>query len=441
MKLPYKNRFKLSINSNEIIITYIAFLGMFARLLPFQKAFEAIVMLDAIYLFGMRKKYSKVFTRHIDITVCLILTMVLFTLSALLHVDFQIIISNIHSSIKPMLLFLIVLAIATYNRPVISNFLAKSFWLFNLFWVANIVVLYFQISGVHLFIRGDWLALNPYYPDLCSGLFGFNGTHKLALYACFMLVYNIVYSKIWCKHAGRLVIIYTLITEVIMLLLSLQNDNIMIYVLIPMCYGTYWLFDMQWSGRKIGKKVKRIFATVAVLLVAIYFMVSTEQFQQEYWPRIIWRINRILFFNSGKYTLGGSNERLAIAEYALSQPDGWLLGKGVGMVRWGDAESFGFMHFGLNSLGSFITLGGIWFLVLNLAMYARISSCLAYANRNKDHYIGYYLICIIVYLVFSIYTIPLSDLITSIWISFIFVVLGQLRVYYCESRKPVSTIK
>ena len=97
--------------------------------------------------------------------------------------------------------------------------------LLNSWWVLNVVILLVQVSGIPLFIKSQWLAEPHMYEDLCCGLFGKNRTHVMSLYACFIAIYNIELSKRMSKVKQKRLLGMVLVTETIMLMCSLINDN------------------------------------------------------------------------------------------------------------------------------------------------------------------------------------------------------------------------
>ena len=421
----------VSISITRTILFYIAILGMFVRYLGHPKVWEFILAMLVLYLFVGNRKYKLFFHKNIDIVIELIAIAVLFTFSALEYINPHTTLVNLAASFFPGLIAITLASISVQNNREINRFFSGSFWLFNAFWIANIVVVYLQVTGNHIFIKPEWLAKNSFYPDLCAGLFGFNGTHKLAVFSCFILIYNLVFTKVWNRKKRTVIGIYMVVTEAAMLLLSIRNENLMIYILLPCFFAVYWFFDMYWSDRKLTKKMKRVMIAIALVLGLSMLVFRIPFVREQYLPIITARISRVVFFGSGLYSVSGSNERFAIAQFALSTSKGWFFGHGVGMVEWGEEGSFGFHHYGLNSLGTFINLGGIWYFLIKLLLYSTIAAIFAYDNRKNDkkHYYKYQATCLALYFILTSCTIPFSDMSTTVWIMMIFCVLGQLRHY------------
>lgn len=413
------------------ILTYTMLMCMFIRYVEHARFWEIGIIICVVYLFAISKKYAVVF-RSVFFFSILSISILLYICSSIKTFNIINILTNSEQLFFPIIIATILLSIALGNPRCLSDFLVSKWWLFNIFWIVNLIVVYLQINGHHIFIKKEWLDLNDYYPDLCAGLFGFNGTHKLTAYSCFILIYNLAFAKIWRKNKSKIIIVYTAITEGIMLYLSVGNENLMIYILLPLCFGLYWLFELLWSKRTLSKKTKRILIAIFMIVVVVLFVVQLPIVQQKYLPVISQRINKVLFYRSAAYDLGGSNERLAIAGYALSKAHGWLIGAGIGAAKWAEEGAFGFQHYGLNSLGTIINLGGIWFFLILVLLYTYIATKLAY-NKHKKHMLLYGLLCGIIIFVFTVCTIPFTDITLMTWIVCVFVIMGEIHKYYEHS--------
>ncbi len=84
-----------------------------------------------------------------------------------------------------LLLYIVVMtcAISAFSGQshYIDIYLKSIFPQLNLLWIINMVLLFIQVNGTPLMIKKEWMVRNPYYEDLCCGLFGYNGTHCIEL--------------------------------------------------------------------------------------------------------------------------------------------------------------------------------------------------------------------------------------------------------------------
>ena len=91
-----------------------------------------------------------------------------------------------------------------------------------------------------------------------------------------------------------------------------------------------------------------------------------------------------LFFQAAKsdsVMYYGSAERVYAVIHAFTKYHAFGFGYGVGTCYWQAGNAFGFSHFGLADMGSFLCLSGVWFTVLILYVY---TSCFWDLTHSKN---------------------------------------------------------
>ena len=252
------------------------------------------------------------------------------------------------------------LILTTDSLSRLRQYMIRRAPLLNIVYVVNLYILSRQIQGTGFMIKSSWLAVNSYYKDHCSGIFGFNGTHICGLFSIFMLLLNLTYLT-ECKGRTKRLLFgaYTLLAEAVMIYCAAYSDNMALYVLTPFFVVLYFYLTREELGilSFIRAHVKTIVISILVCALAFYVLLSRPAVR-ELTDKIYLRLYRVIFFN--EIGVQGSNERLAILADALSMPFGWRLGYGIGMAPWRGWNVLGYRHFGLSSIGSTVYLCGIW---------------------------------------------------------------------------------
>lgn len=258
------------------------------------------------------------------------------------------------------------------DKNLVINMLLKCFVPFNILYIINLYVLYEQVSGNPIFIKTYWMRVNPYYPDLCAGTFGINSTNLLALYIIFIVLYNHMYAQsIASKIIKRLLRIYNIVTLIAYLYLCTLNDANLIYVLLPLFVTGKIVAENSKKLSKIQLKIKPLISIVAIVILFIVVIRLIPALREYINDTVMTRLTA-MFADSNNSRVNGSTERLAIAYYGLENTWGWLLGKGIGSVKWQMPGAFGFNHFGLSSVGAFINIMGIWFYLMYCLFFSSV---------------------------------------------------------------------
>lgn len=412
---------------SEIIVIYMITMGLFSRiteLFYIWKIGFLILFVSWCFCRSSREKIGLLFRNPylIGVLFCMLG-------SILLAEDSTYLLYNLKLILWPMLFLVTIVSIYLGMPEDIGNLMRKLFLPLNAMLLVNLIVTAIQCMGFPLFIRESWRALNPFYPDLCCGLFGLNGTHELSMFLLFMFIYNLDYAK--DKENKTPYYVYTMICAVVIACISTMNDNIAMFVLMPAIFFMYFimceLFANGWKNALISW-VKKYGLFFCVLLFTILMIPATRDFINEY---VIIRLKMVFNVNSEIYQINGSNERLAIVLDALSSSSGWLFGKGIGSASYGGGDFWGYAHFGLSSIGAFIMTGGIWFYLFYTLYFANAFSLLIGSKRNAK---VIFMISALLIVVYSIYTIIYTSFVTTIWVILLFIILGIANHRETEKR-------
>jgi hypothetical protein len=228
------------------------------------------------------------------------------------------------------------------------------------------------------------------------------------------MVCNFSYYQIIKK---KWILAYTIITEAIMLICSYFNDNTAFYILLPLFLMMYLLIYDAKKKTGITRKILGYLKYVILFIIALFLLLQIPSIKRIYDEYILVRINAMLFYR--QVGVAGSNERSAIVEAALSLPQTWKFGIGIGSEILGEHISHGFRHFGISSMGIMLYLAGIWcFLFHNIL----IANCVTdtVGIKEKKLYIFVVLVAFIFIVGLSFYSPILSSTASIYWIALTF---------------------
>lgn len=411
---------------SKMTFIYIVIYGMFSRYIEYSKIWNGILLFFFLVHFLLLNNQNIIIKSRMTTLFCL-LSMLFIILSTILGVSNRYFSKNFRIYLWPMLIVLLLLNCAYNVRQ--KEMINQCFLPFNIMWTVNLVILQFQNMGNSIMIKDTWLSANSYYQDLCCGLFGLNGTHELCLFAAFMFVYNMYYADIVAKRTQKKIIVaYTLLTEVYHLVQSTMNDNVSAFIIIPMFCLIFILLRSQWKYGSISKKIVTFFKYFLFIFILVVIAFSIPSINDFVKVIVAERINLVININPGK--VNGSNERLAIFAYAITNDWAWRLGKGFGTYGIngiGTGGFLGFSHFGLNNLGSFVVLGGVWTYLFHVLFISSALKDMLVKNREKSNLL---FLCFAIVIILTVYTVPFTSPVLMIWIGLIFFVLGLLRDDY-----------
>lgn len=405
-----------------MILMFVTLNGLFSQYIEYTKMWNYASILLIVLTFISNKKWAGSILKNKGLMISFLISIILIMIGIFTAESSAFLSVNLLKILYPVIVYLLLLYVV--DREVTTFFFEKAFKFFNLMWLINLFVLWRQILGTGFMIKSKWLSLNSYYEDQCCGLFGNSGTHELSMFSIFMLVYNLYYCEyvLEGKDKKRGIIIYTIITEGLMLYFSIYNENTALYVLLPGVAMLYYFLKTEWISHNISQKMIKYgkYIVFVLLLAGVLLVIPVTR---EYIRNVFFsKLNKVLVFEA--LTTNGSNERLAIPSYALSHLWGWLFGKGFGAWKLQLGGYMGFRHFGLSSVGSFITLGGIWFYLAYCSFYACMLKRMC-ANRKQRGRI--WIVCMLVVVFLTFYTVFFSSVVSSLWIAMSFMVYGEMH--------------
>lgn len=411
-------------------ILYLIFMLLFSGFVEFRIVWHMLIFaVFFLVAICVRRTVKSIFLERRMFVLCALPCMLLL-MSLCVSNSYKSFFNNIRSMSYSLFALLTILVIIESNEQMIFTLFKSNriFCLFNVMLIVNTVILAIQNQGTGLLIRQSWLEKNPTYFDQCAGLFGFNATNVLGLYAVFVMLFNFAYAETGKLHFKRryAIFIYSLSMMIIQALLSQDNDNIGFYIILIMFLGIYLLYDLVFIKQNDVKKVFAVFGYL-ILTIIIFVILLYIPYTKNLVTRVLKnRIEVMIHFQNVEMT--GSNERLHILRYGLENPFGWLLGKGVGTAKWVDGGAFGFVHFGLSSVGAYVVLAGIWFYLIYTLLYSYILYRITIGNYKKSRLM--FLCVLTVMIIFTFYTNIYSDARSVILLAFIAVSFRMLNGKY-----------
>lgn len=303
----------------------------------------------------------------------------------------------------------------------VDHFFKTIFWKLNFVWIINLITLIIQVSGIPFLIKKEWLARNPFYEDLCCGLFGFNGTHIICMFATLMFLYNIAYSNIVEKRNKKKIIVYTITTLIIFSICSAKSDNGFFYFFIIITYLVSILMKSKISiNKKAFKFLRYIF--LGILIFAILLSISSIR---EY---VMYKLQKnIMSFRTVAYT--EVNYRFYHTLYAIKEKNGLWFGQGIGFNTWEDSILYGRRSFGNNSLSELTCSFGFLSFIIYTLMYTLCCFDFMHMKRNTIKMLILWVYVIIV----AIYSDIFSTLSTNMMLLMILLCMGWGKMGYSHA--------
>lgn len=408
----------------KIIIAYFICMGLFCRYIEHYALWKIIsLLLIGIMLIDQSFRAT---IKKIHLGLAFALLMIIITCSCFFSNSREYIVGNLLYIIWPLLYLCTLCGIVNNYDRTIEKFLDRLFVPLNFIFVINILLALIQTTGNPLLIKKTWLAYNSFYEDLCCGLFGLNGTHELTSFSLFMNIYVLSYAD--KKKKRKHIYSYLAIADFLLLFLSTRNDNVAMFVLLPLFICLFIVLRIHINTGNLLRTIKKI-GRMSIAIVIILLVIINIPYSKNYMDKYVWiRINMLLNFNKSYFQIAGSNERLAIVFDALSSTSGWLFGRGFGAADLGGGNYFGYGSFGLSSIGSFIMIGGIWFYLL---FTYQIAKELQYLVNRKLRLDFFCVVAFLVVIIYTVYTILYTSFVSMLWIGFIFLEIGfnKRRVY------------
>ena len=372
-----------------------------------------------ILLFLLYKKSTKRYLSNYRITVPVVLYIFLYVASIIASDDYTFLLTNTVKLLAPVLSCLIISKLSFDDPSKINKMLVANFWIINIWWIANIIIILIQVSGVPLFIKTEWLSQNRLYADLCCGLFGYNRTHEICFFSCFVTIFNVSCSKGFIKFKKYLTAFFVIISVLAAGYVSVFNDNIAFFLFLPAFVLIYLYFYWQLSESNLRKRVKKYLFIIISIAVIIFICSSIKPIVDTFDEIVVHRVERVLFAGKLLGATSGSNERLAQILYVLDQSESWLFGSGIGHEIVNEHFSNGFAHFGMNSASSSIWLVGVWTFLLHLVIISQcILTCMHIPKKKRKKF---FVVCFFALLVITSYSNILISQSSVVWIALCFV--------------------
>ena len=407
-----------------VVLTGLLFFeSTLGRYIEFTKYSNYLVaaMIFVLTIFEIKKSSIKLsYKKYIDFIICIFIIFI----NIICSENNNYLSMNIKAILFPMLFVYSTLYIFN-NTKFFKNILRNDFVfkLLNIFWIVNLIVLYLQLKGTGIFIKNSWLEKNSFYLDHCSGLFGFSGTHQLTFFSIFILFYNIEYIRNSKLKNKLYIYIYIVITEIIIMMFSTQNDNTFFMLLLPIMTGYYFLFKLISDKKKVSKKI--IWVIIFFLLI-VFMFVFLSSYIEKFLEPVIYKLNITIESMNNKNAYGG-NERLAIFFNALQEHNGWKFGESFGGTYLNESGAFGFAHFGLSNIGSFTMLGGIWFYLMICYIYTNM---LMKISNSKNVFLSILIFAMLI--LDSAYSDIFISSTSMFWITMFYLILGIDHTKYKE---------
>ena len=324
-------------------------------------------------------------------------------------------------------IFILVICLVIFFNDEKLNFLRKlqkCFWIFNIFGLMNMIVVTIQVNVKGFLMPSQWLTINPYYPDLCAGLFGYNGTHRLAFFMTFLFLYNLYIAEYKMKNNRRIRLqIFNIVLLLWDFVLANFNENKTLYVFTVISLAIYICLDNFWNKKlsfaSLKKWLKYIIAGL-ILVGVLFCFTDTREF-------IVDRLFSTFIELQNTNAVKGIT-RLRVILIAFEQGFGYGFGKGLGyytIISSGVESNTAFVgirNFGEFNMASMIYLMGIWFYLFYIVWISKL-----YQNMIKGKDKMFFSVILFIMLFLTFYSLPLTDITLAIYVTFIFSVFCMMK--------------
>lgn len=319
-------------------------------------AFFAIIGIAKSYCYNINKSYPIFFV---------VLLLFYFNFNCrILDGSYSIISYNLWQ-ILPSLLIFIYSCILISNKMSIIVYLNKYIYIIFAFFYINIFFIVLQINGYYQFSGFTNNRNNSLAVDMVSGLFGYNGIPMMTLFLSFFNVYVFHYIKFYCKNRFNIICIWIPLI-VFYIILPLYNDNKGFY-LVQLLFAVVYYLNLNFNYvKKFFKSNLKKIGYISIFLFLIVCLFTFVPSLSNLTSKIIQEIRQGWEYGSSSH---GSNERIGMIQYALSDQQYLVAGHGVGNYTWTEPYAFGFWHYGQSDLGTFLCLGGLAFVILLFSSY------------------------------------------------------------------------
>ncbi len=310
--------------------------------------------------------------------------------------------------------------------------LRKCFWIFNIFGLLNMIVITIQFNIRGFFMPYQWLIMDSYYPDLCSGFFGYHGTHRLTFFMTFLFIYDLYMAKYVIKNNKKRIWLQVFNISLLFwnCILAIFNENKTLYLMTVVSLIIYIYLDNYWNGKtilsRITKWMKYLVAGL-IFIVILFWIPATRDFLNAQVLSLFAELN-----DTNSIT---GVTRLRIILLAFEQGFGWKFGKGLGYYTINSSGTksniafVGIQNFGEFDMPSLIYLMGIWFYIFYVAW---ISELYQHMIKGRDRSLFAAILLIMFFM--SFYARNLTDTALAVYATLIFCV-------FCMMKESIKTVK
>lgn len=337
--------------------------------------------------------------------------------------SFHVFMSNFQILLPQFLLIIYASYIMQYKKDYLINLMKNKlvFWVINLYMLINIPVLILEKHGYY-WLSGRSTVVNTYVPDLMSGLFGFNGTPYLAIFSVFFFIYNVNYYLYFMKRKIKFIfMIYNFCMLTFYIYISTQNDNKGFFLILIMFSIIYYLVTII-SKEKYHNLyttafhvIKRMFPFVLMIFIVAVFLYKYTGVKDVVDLMIV-KITEGFNYSSVR----GGGERFGIVLFALYGLDNKFWGAGIGTHYWTEEYAFGYLHYGISDLGTFLCLGGIIFIIF-IMLFAYVN----FQHVLKNRFLTIIMLCALLILLIYTQVLTIPSVTISLMLFFMVCVTGK----------------
>ena len=256
-----------------VAFEYLLLLGMLSRYIEYREDWRTwLLRLGALVLFISPVAY-KIITKNWVLCAFLAIITGFFYLSVGIYGNRSYLEGNYRHFIYAFFCAAFIFWLSQIDINWLWRLLKKHFFVFNGFYIINLFIVILQLQNTGFLIKTAWLESNPFYTDQCAGLFGKSGTHSLALFSVFMLIYNLQISEeienLKLKYG---LIVYTYLSMLCSMYLSTKNENAAIFILYAFALVIYYAvkaYVLKWDI----KILLRVLLPLALLFILFLLVV------------------------------------------------------------------------------------------------------------------------------------------------------------------------
>ncbi len=230
---------KKNILNNIIILSLLLYIWVIQWLDLGQYANYVLALLFLIHII---KNKDRVFNSLQMVSTALLLLVYPMISYMICGGEIRVILRNVIRIAIPIMTVYFFAYLARYEPMFLIEKMKKLAISINAYLIVNVPVLIrqiggdFSMSGIHK-AGTD----NPFKADLVCGLFGYNGTPMLALYTCFVLIFNIMYYDCFGIRKKKTFFTYNILLLFFSAYVSVENDNKGLFIVLTLYLVFYYM--------------------------------------------------------------------------------------------------------------------------------------------------------------------------------------------------------